>query len=313
MTTTLTRPRNDPLPDSLTLYLESVGQHDLLTAAEEIELGQQIEEGRDAAARLESQGRIPAAEAVALRRAVRRGEEARERFISANLRLVVANARRYAGAAGLDMGDLVQEGNLGLMRAVDKFEWRRGFKFSTYATWWIRQALARAVAEKGRLVRIPGQLHDTLATIRGAASGLSARLGHPPSIAEIAAETGIDPGEVERALLVADEVSIDQPVGEDGALLGDFISDEDAEDVSVLAENAEISLLLRRAVARLDEREHRILTARYGFLDDAVPRTLEEIGGEFGLTPERIRQIEKRALAKLRHPAFGLREEDLVN
>ncbi len=312
MTTTLTRPRNDPLPDSLTLYLESVGQHDLLTAAEEIELGQQIEEGREAAARLDA-GRVAPAEAVALRRAVRRGEDARSRFISANLRLVVANARRYAGAAGLDMGDLVQEGNLGLMRAVDKFEWRRGFKFSTYATWWIRQALARAVAEKGRLVRIPGQLHDTLSTIRGAAAGLSARLGHPPTIAEIAAETGINPGEVERALQVADEVSIDQPVGEDGALLGDFISDEDAEDVATLAENAEIGMLLRQAVARLDEREHRIVTARYGFLDDAVPRTLEEIGGEFGLTPERIRQIEKRALAKLRHPAFGLREEDLVN
>jgi RNA polymerase primary sigma factor len=313
MTTTLTKPRTDPLPDSLTLYLESVGQHDLLTAAEEIELGQQIEEGRQAAARLESGRAVPPAEAAVLRRAVRRGEAARERFISANLRLVVANARRYAGAAGLDMGDLVQEGNLGLMRAVDKFDWRRGFKFSTYATWWIRQALARAVAEKGRLVRIPGQLHDTLATIRGAASGLSARLGHPPSITEIAAETGVAPGEVERALQVADEVSIDQPVGEDGALLGDFISDEDAEDVAAAAENAEIGVLLRRAVARLDEREHRILTARYGFLDDTVPRTLEEIGGEFGLTPERIRQIEKRALAKLRHPAFGLREEDLVN
>jgi len=312
MTTTL-KLRTDPIPDSVTLYLESVGHHDLLTAEEETSLAQAMEEGRRAAARLKAGDALPPVERIELERAAREGEEARDRFISANLRLVVANARRYAGAAGLDMGDLIQEGNLGLMRAVDKFEWRRGFKFSTYATWWIRQALARAVAEKGRLVRIPGQLHDTLATIRGAASGLSARLGHPPSIAEIAAETGIDPGEVERALLVADEVSIDQPVGEDGALLGDFISDEDAEDVSVLAENAEISLLLRRAVARLDEREHRILTARYGFLDDAVPRTLEEIGGEFGLTPERIRQIEKRALAKLRHPAFGLREEDLVN
>jgi RNA polymerase primary sigma factor len=312
MTTTLTRPRNEPLPDSLTLYLESVGHHDLLTAEEEIELGQQIEEGRRAAARLEGSKPVPAAEAPALRRAVRRGEEARDRFISANLRLVVANARRYAGAAGLDMGDLVQEGNLGLMRAVDKFEWRRGFKFSTYATWWIRQALARAVAEKGRLVRIPGQLHDTLGTIRGAMSGLSARLGHAPTTAEIAAETGIDPAEVQRALSVADELSIDQPVGEDGALLGDFISDEDAEEVSAEAEKAEVGDLLRRAVARLDQREHRILTARYGFLEDSVPRTLEEIGDEFGLTPERIRQIEKRALAKLRHPAFGLRRDDLV-
>jgi RNA polymerase primary sigma factor len=311
MTTTL-RPRTDPVPDSITLYLESVGRHDLLTAEEETALAQTMEEGRRAAARLEAGPAVPPGEAAELRRTMRAGEDARDRFISANLRLVVANARRYAGAAGLDMGDLIQEGNLGLMRAVDKFEWRRGFKFSTYATWWIRQALARAVAEKGRLVRIPGQLHETLGTVRAAAAGLRARLQRTPTTEEIAAESGVPADEVERALLVGDELSIDQPVGDDGALLADFISDEDAEDVSNPVERAEVAALLRDAVARLEEREHRIIAARYGFLGDALPRTLEEIGGDFGLTPERIRQIEKRALAKLRHPSFGLRAEDLT-
>jgi RNA polymerase sigma factor (sigma-70 family) len=310
MNTTL-KTRSDPLPDSITLYLESVGRHDLLTAEEETTLAQAMEEGRRAAARLAAAGTSPD-EAAGLRRAVRAGEEAREHFISANLRLVVANARRYAGAAGLDMGDLVQEGNLGLMRAVDKFEWRRGFKFSTYATWWIRQALARAVAEKGRLVRIPGQLHETLGTVRGTAANLRARLQRAPTTEEIAEESGVPTDEVARALLVGDELSIDQPVGEDGALLADFISDEDAEDVSNAVERAEVADLLREAVARLEEREHHIIAARYGFLGDTVPRTLEEIGGDFGLTPERIRQIEKRALSKLRHPAFGLRAEDLT-
>jgi RNA polymerase sigma factor (sigma-70 family) len=312
MTTTL-KPRTDPLPDSITLYLESVGRHDLLTAEEETTLAQAMEEGRRAAARLQAAGDRPSpAEAAVLRRSMRAGEEARDRFISANLRLVVANARRYAGAAGLDMGDLVQEGNLGLMRAVDKFEWRRGFKFSTYATWWIRQALARAVAEKGRLVRIPGQLHETLGTVRASAAGLRARLQRAPTTEEIAQESGVPAEEVARALLVGDELSIDQPVGEDGALLADFISDEDAEDVSNSVERAEVAGLLREAVARLEEREHRIIAARYGFLGDTAPRTLEEIGGDFGLTPERIRQIEKRALSKLRHPSFGLRAEDLT-
>ena len=310
MTTTL-KTRSDPLPDSITLYLESVGRHDLLTAAEETTLAQAMEEGRRAAARLAAGGASPG-EAAGLRRAVRAGEEARDRFISANLRLVVANARRYAGAAGLDMGDLVQEGNLGLMRAVDKFEWRRGFKFSTYATWWIRQALARAVAEKGRLVRIPGQLHETLGTVRATTANLRAHLQRAPTTEEIAEESGVPADEVARALLVGDELSIDQPVGEDGALLADFISDEDAEDVSNSVERAEVADLLREAVARLEDREHHIIAARYGFLGDTVPRTLEEIGGDYGLTPERIRQIEKRALSKLRHPSFGLRAEDLT-
>jgi len=307
---TVRRERSEPLPDSISLYLESVGSYDLLDADTEVRLAQTIEAGAEAEARLRRGGLDPA-EAAGLRRTVRDGEEARHHFISANLRLVVANARRFARAGGLDMADLIQEGNLGLIRAVEKYDWRKGFKFSTYATWWIRQALSRAVAEKSRVVRIPIQLHDTLGTIRTAGSTLRAHLGRDPRPEEIAAETGIDLETVERALAVSDEISIDQPVGEDGALLGDFIADDDDPGVAATAEHAELGRILRTAIGRLDEREVRILTARYGFAD-GVPRTLEEIGSEFGLTPERIRQLEKRALAKLRHPSFGLREEDLV-
>ncbi|MCB2222870.1 MAG: sigma-70 family RNA polymerase sigma factor [Actinobacteria bacterium] len=306
------RPRTEPLPDGLTLYMEEMGRYDLLTADEEVELAQAIEAGREAAERLESGDYDGKVDQTRLRREARLGRQAKDRFVASNLRLVVANARRFANANGLEMGDLVQEGNLGLIRAVEKFDWRKGFKFSTYATWWIRQALQRAVAEKSRVVRIPVHLHETLGTIRSASSTLRGILGREPRPEEIAEETGIDLAQVERALAVSSEVSIEQPVGEDGAELADFIADADADDIGLAAERADVARELRSAVSRLDERERYILTARFGFGEDGIPRTLEEIGGSLKLTPERIRQLEKRALAKLRHPAFGLREEDLV-
>ncbi|MDX1691101.1 MAG: sigma-70 family RNA polymerase sigma factor [Acidimicrobiia bacterium] len=309
---TATRRRSDPVPDSVSLYLESVGRHDLLTADDEIELAQRIEAGDEARSRLDAGDHEGPAEAARLRRDAIAGDRAREQFIAANLRLVVANARKYRGAAGLEMGDLIQEGNLGLIRAVEKFDWRKGFKFSTYATWWIRQALSRAIAEKSRVMRIPIHLHDMIGTVKGARSQLKGRLGRDPRPEEIAEETGIDLSDVERVLAVTDEVSIEQPIGEDGAQLGDFILDEDAVDVSRIAEEADVARMLKSAMRSLDEREMTIIVGRYGFLDDGIPRTLEEIGDDFGLTPERIRQIEKRALSKLRHPALGLREEDMI-
>jgi len=312
MTTATVRPRNEPLPDGLSLYMEEMGRYELLTADQEVELAQTIEVGRDAAATLEAGEYKGHAEVTRLRREARAGTKAKDRFVASNLRLVVANARRFANANGLEMGDLVQEGNLGLIRAVEKFDWRKGFKFSTYATWWIRQALQRAVAEKSRVVRIPVHLHETLGTIRTASSNLRGILGREPSPLEIAEETGVDIVQVERALAVASEVSIEQPVGEDGAELADFIADADADDIGLAAEREDVARELRSAISRLDDRERAILTARFGFTIDGIPRTLEEIGAGLKLTPERIRQLEKRALAKLRHPAFGLNEEDLT-
>jgi len=246
-----------------------------------------------------------------LRRLVRLGRQAKDDFLTANLRLVVANARRYANTSGIDFLDLIQEGNLGLIRAVEKFDWRKGFKFSTYATWWIRQAITRAIADKSRTVRIPVHLHDTLAAVRAAQASLKAELGRDPKPAEIAEEAGVTVDKVELALGVADTVSLEQPVGEDGAQLGDFIEDEDAVDPVRVTEELDIADSLRRSISRLPDREGRILALRYGFLD-GVPRTLEEIGDEFNLTRERIRQLEKLALCRLRHPSFGIREQDLV-
>ncbi len=308
---TATLRKTEPIADATGQYLASIGQYDLLTADEEIELAQTMEAGQKAAEALEARDFKSPADAVRLRREIAAGKRAKDRFVAANLRLVVANARSYAKNSGLDLLDLVQEGNLGLIRAVEKFDWRKGFKFSTYATWWIRQAITRAIADKSRTVRIPAHLHDTIGTVKASAGSLKAQLGREPTAEEIAEEAGLEVVDVEKALSVSDAVSIEQPVGEDGAQLGDFIADDDAADPHALAEHEETSGALQGAIERLPTREARILTMRYGFLADGVPRTLDEIGDEFGLTRERIRQIEKRALSRLRHPAFGLREADL--
>ncbi len=307
----LTDERGRLTTDLVSQYLTAIGEYDLLTAEQEVELAQLIESGEDAAERLEERDYKGKKQEIELRRMERKGREAKDAFLTANLRLVVANARRYANTSGIDFLDLIQEGNLGLIRAVEKFDWRKGFKFSTYATWWIRQAITRAIADKSRTVRIPVHLHDTLAAVRAAQASLKAELGREPRPEEIAEEAGVTVDKVELALGVADTVSLEQPIGEDGAQLGDFIEDEDAADPVILTEEMDVANSLRKSIERLPDREGRILALRYGFYD-GVPRTLEEIGDEFNLTRERIRQLEKLALCRLRHPSFGIREQDLI-
>ena len=307
----LTDERGRLTTDLVSQYLTAIGEYDLLTAEQEVELAQRIEAGEEAGERLEKGDFSGKKEEIELRRHERKGREAKDAFLTANLRLVVANARRYANTSGIDFLDLIQEGNLGLIRAVEKFDWRKGFKFSTYATWWIRQAITRAIADKSRTVRIPVHLHDTLAAVRAAQASLKAELGRDPRPEEIAEEAGVTVDKVELALGVADTVSLEQPVGEDGAQLGDFIEDEDAADPVQLTEEMDVANSLRKSIERLPQREGRILALRYGFYD-GVPRTLEEIGEEFNLTRERIRQLEKLALCRLRHPSFGIREQDLI-
>ena len=307
----LTDDRGRLTTDLVSQYLTAIGEYELLTAQKEVDYAQKIEAGQDALVKLEAGKFEGKSEEMVLRRRVRQGREAKDAFLTANLRLVVANARRYANTSGIDFLDLIQEGNLGLIRAVEKFDWRKGFKFSTYATWWIRQAITRAIADKSRTVRIPVHLHDTLAAVRAAQASLKAELGREPRPEEIAEEAGVNVDKVELALGVADTVSLEQPVGEDGAQLGDFIEDEDAVDPVRVTEELDIANSLRKSIERLPEREGRILALRYGFYD-GVPRTLEEIGEEFNLTRERIRQLEKLALCRLRHPSFGIREQDLL-
>jgi RNA polymerase primary sigma factor len=296
--------------DAVGRYLDEVSGHLLLTAEDEVRLARAIELGEAATIKLRTDAGLSVDEQIRLRSMVRQGEEAKLTFIRSNLRLVISIAKRYTGR-GMELLDLIQEGNLGLIRAVEKFDWRKGFKFSTYATWWIRQAITRAIADKSRTVRIPVHLHDTLAAVRAAQASLKAELGRDPRPEEIAEEAGVTVDKVELALGVADTVSLEQPIGEDGAQLGDFIEDADAADPVQITEEIDVADSLRKSIDRLPQREGRILALRYGFYD-GVPRTLEEIGDEFNLTRERIRQLEKLALCRLRHPSFGIREQDLV-
>ena len=297
--------------DNVTFYLTNIARFDLLTAEEEVDLAQIMEEGRAASERLATEEDLSAGERVKLQHTGRAGEDARDRFLNSNLRLVVANANRYRWAEGVDLIDLIQEGNLGLMRAVDKFEWRKGFKFSTYASWWIRQALRRAVTEKSRTIRVPGRLSEAAATVHDTKN----RLGRDASVYELSRESGLSEAQVKEALAVAVvsiTVSLQRPIGDDGATLGDFVIVEDDEnDPAVQAETDAVSDSLRAAIARLPARQSRILLLRYGFVD-GEPRTFTEIAAELNLTPVRIGQIERVALGRLRHPSYGLTEGDLT-
>ncbi len=283
-------------------YLDAIGAYDLLTAEDEIRLARTMDEGIEAKAKLESGGKLKPAERARLTRQQAAGTQARQDFINANLRLVVSVAKRYTNS-GMNLLDIIQEGNLGLIRAVEKFDWRKGFKFSTYATWWIRQAITRAIADKGRTIRIPIHVVDMISQVRSAEAELFKRNGLNPTAGEIADHSGVEERKVRELLKVApDPVSIFEPVGEDNAVLGDFIEDESAISPFEAAASALNRARLGEILERLTERERDVLTMRFG-LDGGIPFTLDEVGTKFEVTRERVRQIEAKALAKLRHPS----------
>jgi len=293
--------------EAIRQYLDGIGTYDLLTAEDEVRLAKAIETGRKAEIALD--GETNPTKRRQLSQLVRAGEEARQTFIRSNLRLVVSIAKRY-GRSRLPFLDLVQEGNLGLIRAVEKFEYRKGFKFSTYATWWIRQAITRAIADKSRTIRVPVHMMDTINQMQTAETNLTKRLGRKPTDDELAQESGLTVQKILDARKVAPEpVSIFEPVGEDNSMLGDFIEDVDAAaPFELIASKLNIEQL-RHVLDRLNERERTIIEMRYG-LGDREPATLDEVGRHFNVTRERIRQIEAKALAKMRHPSTpdGLRE-----
>ena len=298
--------------DLVRLYLSDIGRHPLLTKDEEVLLAQRIEAGAAARAALADPGARTSAERASLRRTVKRGDDAQRRFVLSNLRLVVSIAKRYQ-ASGLPLLDLVQEGNLGLMHAVEKFDWRKGFKFSTYATWWIRQAITRGIANTGRTIRLPVHAGDLLGRLRRVRVRMENELGRPATVVELSVELDLPEDKVAEAMrFAADPLSLSEPLREDGeAELGDLIEDAgalspfDAAAAMLLPEQIDAMLAL------LDDRERDILRMRYG-LDRGESRTLEEVGAHFHLTRERIRQIEARAISKLRHPSVELGARDLL-
>jgi RNA polymerase sigma factor (sigma-70 family) len=290
--------------DLVRAYLQDIGRHPLITADREIELAKAIEVGMEADARLEdSNGRMSAATRETLQHQADKGKVAQRAFVEANLRLVVSIARRYQGY-GLPLLDLIQDGNVGLLHAVEKYDWRRGFKFSTYGTWWIRQAVRRGLADRGRTVRLPVHVTDNLNTLRRAEAALAGLLGRDPTDQELADDMHLDVDRVHRyRLLGMEPVSLSATVGPDGeAELSDFLADDGAATPLDEAIRSQSVNEVRDILEHLDERERGIIELRFGFAD-GEQRTLEQVGRVFNLTRERIRQLESRALAKLRHPA----------
>ncbi len=307
--------------DPVHTYLKEIGRVPLLSAELEVEIAQRIDEGNAAAARLEAnelagagegteQDLLDAMEVRRNQRLVVRGQKAKDELIEANLRLVVSIAKRYRNR-GLAFLDLIQEGNLGLMRAVDKFDHTKGFKFSTYATWWIRQAITRAIADQARTIRIPVHMVETINKVVWAQRQLLQELGREPTIEEVASRVELPTDRVREILRInQDTVSLEQPVGdEDDFNLSDMIEDRAAVVPDDAATRSLLDAAVREALAHLSEREQDVVRLRFG-LDDGKIRTLEEVGREFGVTRERVRQIESKTLAKLRRPdaAYLLRD-----
>ena len=274
------------LEDPVRMYLKEIGKVPLLSAEEEIEYAKRMEQG---------------------------DEEAKKRLAEANLRLVVSIAKRYVGR-GMQFLDLIQEGNLGLIKAVEKFDYRKGYKFSTYATWWIRQAITRAIADQARTIRIPVHMVETITKVKKASSQLLHKNGHDPSPEEIAAELNLPVERVREIMRIAqDPVSLETPIGEEeDSHLGDFIPDDDAPVPAEAASQTLLKEQLADVLKTLTPREEKVLRLRFG-LEDGRPRTLEEVGKEFNVTRERIRQIEAKALRKLRHPSRSKKLRDFLD
>jgi RNA polymerase primary sigma factor len=294
--------------DPVRMYLKEIGRVPLLSAEQEVDLARRLEAGKEAEeqlADLAAAGGLDALDLVErkmLERRARDGQQAKSELTEANLRLVVSIAKRYVGR-GMLLLDLIQEGNLGLMRAVEKFDYTKGFKFSTYATWWIRQAITRAIADQARTIRIPVHMVESINKVHRVQRQLLQQLEREPTIDELADQVDMSPSRVREILRISqDPLSLDSPVGEeDDSNLGDFIEDQQADVPADVAARRMLGQAVVEALDQLNEREKKVVKLRFG-LEDGQPRTLEEVGREFGVTRERIRQIESKTLAKLRHP-----------
>ncbi|MCZ9295280.1 sigma-70 family RNA polymerase sigma factor [Corynebacterium yonathiae] len=291
---------DNPSADLVRVYLNGIGKTALLSAEDEVELAQTIEVGLYAEYKLNNAEKLTRAEKRDLKILAREGKKARSHLLEANLRLVVSLAKRYTGR-GMPLLDLIQEGNLGLIRAMEKFDYAKGFKFSTYATWWIRQAITRGMADQSRTIRLPVHLVEQVNKLSRIKREMYQSLGREATNEELSEESGIDENKIEMLLRQSrDPVSLDMPVGTDEeAPLGDFIEDAEATD----AETAVVASMrhsdIRGVIDTLEKREQDVIRLRYG-LDDGVPRTLDQIGRRFGLSRERVRQIEREVMAKLR-------------
>jgi RNA polymerase primary sigma factor len=301
------------LGDSVRLYLREIGQVPLLTTEQEQKLARIIAAGQEAEQRLENEEDLPDDERRRVSAQIIAGNDARQQMAAANLRLVVSIAKRYRDR-GLPLLDLIQEGSLGLLRAIEKFDVEKGYKFSTYATWWIKQALSRALADQSRLVRLPVHLGETLNRIQATRRHLTQKLGRDPTDAELANELSMSEEKLRELRRTAqDPVSLATPVGEEAdSTLADFIPDPHALDADDAAASGMLRDQIASALDQLTDRERKVLELRYG-LSDGQPRTLEEVGKAFGVTRERVRQIEVKALRKLRHPRLGKLLKDYLD
>ena len=309
----VTLPTKIKINDPVRMYLKEIGKVELLTADEEVNLAKLIEYGKYAQEQIDEGNYSSEEEKQEYLDAIERGDLAKQRLIEANLRLVVSIAKRHVGRGMLFL-DLIQEGNMGLMKAVDKFDYTKGFKFSTYATWWIRQAITRAIADQARTIRIPVHMVETINKLVRCQRQLMQELGREPSPEEIAVKMETTPEKVREIIKISQEpISLESPVGEeDDSNLGDFIPDTDALSPDEYASNELLKDELRNVLETLTDREERVLRLRFG-LDDGRTRTLEEVGKEFGVTRERIRQIEAKALRKLRHPSRSKKLRDFMD